>query len=220
MNDIYQFAETSPVVLLWLLIASNVFWFVLFIGNKYLFQKKLIKLTQASQLAGAKEVRVFELTSHYFSQYLNQLSQFRTKYQVDIPAKMQRLFTHYQLDKAAASELNNQKKLKQLTQQFHNAIESECAALQADLTKLSLASESLVLVASDSLVATLGELSQLATLIVTKTNEALENFEQYAQQPESEQTNSFNTEFVRITDDIESRFSQLFSELKLQYTKL
>lgn len=220
MNDIYLLAEKSPVLLFWLLIASNALWLCVFIANKYVFQRKLIKLTQVSQLAGAKEVRMFELTSHYFSQYLNQLSQFRSKYQVEIPARMQHLFTHYQQDQDAARELNNNKKLKQLTAQFHSAVESECMSLQADLIKLSLASESLMLVANSELVTTLNELSDLATLIVTKTNQALENFEDYAKQPLSEQTSSFNNEFVRITDDLENQFNQLFTQLKSQYTQL
>lgn len=220
MQTIYNMIQESPAFYAWAFGLVNLAWGLFIYFNKQRHDRELRHLEQDLRFNADRRLKLFDLKSTQYSQYVTDLDSLGKKNQVEIPSRMQPIFDKYFQDYLAASEAADEEQQRKAIGWLGSQVSEIMQESLQDVMKLKYESNRLKLIATDQMLTTFENIESLNQEIFDITNTYMSQFTEIVIHQKTEETELFQKEATRLGEELQTQSRKLLSQMRQEINEI
>ena len=161
METIYSIIQRNPQYFAWAFGIVNALWVLFVYFNKKSHERAMANLRHSLNLDLERRKKVFEMKANQYELYVQHLDEFGKKYQVQMPSRMQPIFSKYLKGYLEASENGDKEKEREVIAWLSEQVSALMNESTEEYLKLKSEANSLKLTSNDELLRIFDELEKL-----------------------------------------------------------
>lgn len=178
MEIIYKIISSNPGYFAWAFGLVNVAWGIFLYFNRKQHDKDLEKLRHKHTLDLQKRSKMYELKTTQFQNYFRLMDEFARKHRSDFSEKFKPLLDRFMQDYLKAESCQDQQGSTQAITQFGSGIGHLTAAGHKEYLAMKSETNSLRLIASDSVITLLDRVQAANDAALSAANELMNEYVQ------------------------------------------
>ena len=220
MQEVYDFIKDYPKLFMWVFAFINFVWIAFVYFNKKQHDKKLEEIKYSLNLDLEKRKKVFEMKANQFEKYYRLIDEFGKKYSVDLPKKMQPIFSEY-YDKLLKAEFNNNKDESRKTiVWFGDQISNLMYEINDSYFRLISETKSLRLTSSDKLVEIFDDLQKCYEDLFNLSNEFISKYQEILLTNNQSMQNDYQNRMKEQAIKLKNKSDELMSRMRIELTEI
>ncbi|MFA6978928.1 MAG: hypothetical protein WC209_06340 [Ignavibacteriaceae bacterium] len=216
----FDFISKNPELSTLLFGVVNFLWAIFLFFNNKKHQNYLESLKHSLNLDLEKRKKVFEMKVNQFEKYYRLIDEFGKKYSVDLPKKLQPIFTEY-YDKFLKAEMNNNKEeSRKIIVWFSDQIGNLMFDINENYSRLNSETNSLKLTSSDKLVKILDELQKCYEDSFNLSNEFISKFQEILLTKNQDMQNDYQNRMKELAMKLKNKSDELMARMRYELTEI
>ncbi|AFN73827.1 hypothetical protein MROS_0584 [Melioribacter roseus P3M-2] len=216
----FDFISKNPELVTVLFGVANFLWAIFLYFNNKKHQQNIESLKHSLNLDLERRKKVFEMKVNQFEKYYRLIDEFGKKYSVDLPKKLQPIFTEY-YDKFLKAEMeNNKEESRKIIVWFGDQIGNLMLDINENYVRLNSETNSLKLTSSDKLVDILNELQKCYEDSFNLSSEFISKFQEILLTQNQVLQNDYQNRMKESAMKLKNKSDELMARMRFELTEI